>query len=222
MGNPQPPDHDRARAKYRRLARTYDRFVSGVGGRVAGFDRLRAQAIERLDLQPGDVVMDVGCGTGLSFALIEQRISASGRVVGVELSPEMLAVARERVEQHGWSNVTLVESAVEAAQAGVDADAALFCLVHDITRSPRALENIIGQLKPGGHVAVLGGKALPRKAFPLDLVSRAMLARFVTTFDGIERPWTLLAELVPGLQVEAKPLRLTYVAWGWVPTRGDV
>lgn len=222
MVDPAPPDHDRTRAKYRRLARTYDRFITGIAGRVAGFDRLRARGVERLDLQPGDVVIDVGCGTGLSFALIEQRIGPSGRVVGIELSPEMLAVARERVERHGWPNVTLVERAVEEANAGVDADAALFCLVHDITRSPRALENIIGRLKPGGHVAVLGGKALPRKALPLNLVSRAMLARFVTTFDGIERPWTLLAELVPGLQVEAKPLRLTYLAWGHVPNRGDV
>jgi ubiquinone/menaquinone biosynthesis C-methylase UbiE len=222
VGDPEPPDHDRTRAKYRTLARTYDRFIAGVAGRVAGFDRRRAQAIERLDLQPGDVVIDVGCGTGLSFALTQGRIGWSGRVVGIELSPEMLAIARERVELHGWSNITLVESAVEEAEVGVDADAALFCLVHDITRSRRALENILGQLKRGGHVAVLGGKALPRKAFPLDLVSRRMLARFVTTFDGIERPWTLLAELVPGLQVEAKPLRLTYLAWGRASTRVDV
>jgi hypothetical protein len=49
-----------------------------------------------------------------------------------------------------------------------------------------------------------------------------MLARFVTTFDGIERPWTLLAELVPGLRVEAKPLRLTYLAWGRASTRVGV
>jgi ubiquinone/menaquinone biosynthesis C-methylase UbiE len=154
---PESPDHDRARTKYRRLARTYDRLVSGVGGRVAGFDRQRERVIERLDLRAGDVVVDVGCGTGLSFALIQQRIGPSGRVVGVELSRQMLAVARERVEREGWSNVTLVESSVEEAEAGVEADAALFCLVHDITRSRRAVENLVGQVKPGGHVAVLGG-----------------------------------------------------------------
>jgi ubiquinone/menaquinone biosynthesis C-methylase UbiE len=202
---PEPSEHDRTRAKYRGLARTYDRFISGVGGRVAGFDRQRARAVEKLDLQAGDVVIDVGCGTGLSFALIEQRIGPSGRVVGVELSPEMLAVARGRVERHRWSNVTLIEGSVEEAKAEVEADAALFCLVHDITRSPRALENVISQIKPGGHIGVLGGKALPRNALLLNIVSRWMLARFVTTFDGIEQPWTLLAELVLDLRVEAKP-----------------
>lgn len=127
MGAPEPsgPDHDRTRAKYCRLARRYDRFISGVGGRVAGFDRQRARAVEKLDLPEGDVVIDVGCGTGLSFALIEQRIGPCGRVFGVELSPEMLAVARGRVEQHGWSNVTLIESSVEEAKVAVEADAAL-------------------------------------------------------------------------------------------------
>jgi ubiquinone/menaquinone biosynthesis C-methylase UbiE len=219
---PSDPDHDRTRAKYRRLARRYDRFISGVGGRVSGFDRQRARAVEKLDLHAGDVVIDVGCGTGLSFALIEQRIGPSGLVIGVELSPEMLAVARRRVEQHGWSNVTLIESSVEEAKVEVEADAALFCLVHDITRSRGALQNVVSQLKPGGHIGVLGGKALPRKALPLNIVSRWMLARFVTTFDGIEQPWTLLAEWVPELRVEAKLLRLTYLAWGRTPSGVDV
>lgn len=43
------------------------------------------------------------------------------------------------------------------------------------------------------------------------------MARFVTTFDGVDRPWTLLGELVPDLQVELKPMRLTYLAWGRTP-----
>lgn len=210
----QPPDRDRARAKYRRLARTYDRFVSGVGGRMVGIDRQRARAVGKLDLQPGDCVMDVGCGTGLSFGPIEKHIGPGGRVVGIEQSPEMLAVARGRVQRNAWSNVALIASPVEEAQIDAPADAAFFGLVHDITRSRPALENVVGRLKPGGRIAVLGGKALPRRAFPLNLVSRRIMSRFVTTFDGAEQPWTLLAELVPGLRVEAKPFSFTYLAWG--------
>jgi ubiquinone/menaquinone biosynthesis C-methylase UbiE len=101
MGDPKRADHDRARAKYRRLARTYDRFIS-VGGRLVGFEGHRTRAIEKLDLQPGNVVFDVGCGTGLSFAMIEQRIGPNGRVVGIELSPNMLQLpARGSSGMHG-------------------------------------------------------------------------------------------------------------------------
>lgn len=218
MTRSSPPDPDRARDKYRRLARTYDQFIS-IGGRLEGLPRHRARAIEKLDLQAGDVVIDVGCGTGLSFGRIEQQIGEGSRIIGFELSQDMLELARERARQRGWSNITLVHSAVEGASVGVGvkADAELFCLVHDITRSRRALENVIGQLKPGGHIAVLGARALPRRAFPLNLASRRLMARFVTTFDGVDRPWTLLGELVPDLQVELKPMRLTYLAWGRTP-----
>jgi ubiquinone/menaquinone biosynthesis C-methylase UbiE len=211
-----PPDPDRARDKYRRLAHTYDHFIS-IGGRFEGLARHRARAIDKLGLRAGDVVIDVGCGTGLSFDRIERQIGQSGRIIGFELSPDMLALARERVQRRGWSNITPVHSTVEDASAAVEADAALFCLVHDITRSRPALQNVIGQLKPGGHIAVLGARTLPRKAFPLNFASRRLMARFVTTFDGVERPWTLLAELVPDFTA----LRLTYLAWGRTPARHD-
>lgn len=213
MEDRQSSDQDRVRVKYRNLARTYDRAIAGMGGRVAGFGSLRARAIEKLYLRPGDYVIDVGCGTGLSFGLIEERIGPAGQLVGIELSPDMLAVARDRVERRGWSNVTLVEGSVETAEIPMNADAALFCLVHDISRSRPAIENVLRHVKSGGRIVIVGGKALPRKAFPLGMISRAMLSRFVTTFDGIEWPWTVLGELVPNLRVEAKPLRLTYLAW---------
>jgi ubiquinone/menaquinone biosynthesis C-methylase UbiE len=159
-------------------------------------------------------VIDVGCGTGLSFDAIERKTGPSGRLIGIELSPDMLGVARDRVEHNAWSNVTLMASSVEETQIGAPADAALFCLVHDVTRSRAALQNVVGWLKPGAGVAVFGAKALSRRAFPLNVVSRRLMSRFVTTFDGAERPWTLLAELVPGLSVAAKRLRFTYLAWG--------
>lgn len=137
----------------------------------------------------------MGCGTGLSFGLIEQRIGSTGQLVGIELSPEMLAVARERIRRHRWTNVTLIESAIEDARIGAQADAALFCLVHDITRSRPALENVLAQLKPGGRIGVFGVKEVSAKFLPLSLLTRRVMAPFITTRDGAERPWTLLAGL---------------------------
>ena len=115
MGQPTTPDHARTRDKYHRLARSYDRFIS-ISGRLARLERQRARAIEKLNLQRGDVAIDVGCGTGLSFALIEKRIGPNGRIIGFDLSPDMIKVARERIERHNWANISVIESAVEVAK----------------------------------------------------------------------------------------------------------
>src|SRR5262249_52309762 len=98
------PDRQLALDQYRLRARRYDRLAPLT-------HHLRARAVERLRLRAGQTVIDVACGTGLTFALIEERIGPHGRLIGVDLSPEMLSHARERVAINGWRNVRLIESA---------------------------------------------------------------------------------------------------------------
>jgi ubiquinone/menaquinone biosynthesis C-methylase UbiE len=50
----------------------------------------------------GSVVLDVGCGTGLNFVGLEKAIGPRGRLIGIDLSSDMLARAHERVQRHGW------------------------------------------------------------------------------------------------------------------------
>lgn len=68
------PDRSRAQAAYRRLAASYDR-------RVRLYEGMRRRAVRRLSPQPGATVVDLGCGTGLSFDLIENAIGPSGRLI---------------------------------------------------------------------------------------------------------------------------------------------
>ena len=63
-----------------------------------------------LQLQPGQVVLDVGCGTGLSLALLRAAVGETGRIYGFDQSPEMLALARTRAASAGWHNVKLFET----------------------------------------------------------------------------------------------------------------
>ena len=191
------PNPQLARAKYRRLARRYDR--------LAPFTHpLRRRAIGRLGLRPGDTVVDVACGTGLSFALIEKAIGPTGNLIGLDLSSDMLAVARERVRGQGWENVTLIESTVEEASVPAPLDAALFVLSHDVMQSPAALANVTDRLRRGGRIAAAGHRR----------VARPLAERYVTTHAGIEQPWRHLSALVPELQVESVFLGVAYVAWG--------
>ena len=203
------PDPRLAVAKYRQRAPRYDR-------RTRVFDTYRRLAVERLLLSPGDAVLDVACGTGLNFALIERHIGPGGRLVGIDLSPEMLASARDRVERAGWANVTLIESAVDEAELGIRADAALFSFTHDVLQSDAAVENVIGALAAGGRVASVGARWAPRWRVPVNLVVWYSSRGYVTTFEGLQRPWARLERHVPELTVESRALGGVYIASGTV------
>jgi ubiquinone/menaquinone biosynthesis C-methylase UbiE len=158
----------------------------------------------------------VGCGTGLCFEHLLEKVGPTGQVIGVDGAAPMVELAAERVDDHGWENVTLVTAPVEDASIPGTADAALFCATHDVLQSPAALENVVGHLRPGAWVAASGGKWAPRWKAALNLVSRAVHEPFVTSFDGFERPWSLLAETVDDLQVTEVALGGGYVAVGRV------
>ena len=69
----------------------------------------RRQAVKVLRLRPGDTVVDIACGTGQNFPLIERVIGPQGQIVGVDLTDAMLAQAQRRIERNGWTNIELVQ-----------------------------------------------------------------------------------------------------------------
>ena len=202
-----PPDHRAALAQYRRRAGVYDI-------ELAPFEPVRQWAVERLALNVGDVVFDVGCGTGLSLPLLQPLVGAKGRIVGIEQCPEMITKARERVALHGWKNVELIEAAVEAARITRRADAALFHFTHDILREPRALANVLRHLRPGAHIVACGLQWAPFWAWPVNLLVFGAARHSVTSLAGLGSPWSLLAEHVCDLQVEPVMAGGVFIASG--------
>ena len=92
----RPPDARRSVESYRRIAVGYDANCERVMP-------VREEAVALLDLQPGEVVVDVASGTGLSFALLTQAVGPTGHLIAIEHSPEMMALARKRLEAIGVS-----------------------------------------------------------------------------------------------------------------------
>jgi SAM-dependent methyltransferase len=208
-----PPNPRVAQERYRELAADYDQ-------RTAAGAPYRRRTVERLMLRAGDIVLDVGCGTGLNFARLEQGIGAEGRLVGIDLSPDMLLRARRRAERHGWTNITLIEAATEDAAIPAAADAALLCATHDILRSPRALEHVLRHVRPGGRIVAGGPKFLPGwrpDRIPIDLFTFQSNRAYVTTFEGFDRPWSHLGQLLPDLKVRDVLFGAGYVATGTRP-----
>ena len=202
------PDRDAALEQYRRRAGVYD-------WELKLFEPIRRLAISRLALGPGDVVFDVGCGTGLSLPMLKQRVGPKGRIVGIEQSPEMFEQARRRVARARWARVTLMCSPVEDADLRVQADAALFHFTHDILRRPEAIANVIGHLKPGARVVASGLKwAAPWLMRPVNWLVLPAALRSVTSLEGMDRPWQLLQEQLGPMDVESRLLGGAYVASG--------
>ena len=211
-----PPDRRLAIEQYRGYAKDYDRAQT----RNPEVERQRARVIDLLRLQRGETVLDVACGTGLNFPLLEDAVGAEGRIIGIDLSPEMLALARGRVAARGWQNVTLIESAIEDAAIPFESDAALFCLTHDVLQSPEALDNVFRHAKPGARVASLGFKSLPWWALPWSFVIRRYTRHSMTTRENFDRPWRNLERYVPDLQVETAFMGALYLAWGDAASSG--
>lgn len=89
---------------YTQWAALYDRIASDAPF-VAG---VRTALADALDPDRGDVVVEMGCGTGANFPYLRDRVGSEGVVVGIDISEGVLTHARDRIHRHGWENVHVV------------------------------------------------------------------------------------------------------------------
>ena len=201
------PDRSAALAQYRRRAPGYDT-------ELALFEPIRCEAIARLGLHRGETVLDVGCGTGLSFEQLHDRIGKAGRIVGIEQCPEMLARAKARVDENHWRHVDLVCAPAATARIPVQADAALFHFTHDVLRERAAIGNVLSHLKPGARVVASGLQWAPAWAWPTNGFVLLAAMYSVTSFDGLGRPWDMLARRLADVDVQTSLMGGIYILSG--------
>ncbi len=92
--------------RYDRLARFY-RFLEPL---YLIFAPARRKAVSALRLRPGDVVLEIGAGTGRNLQYLTREVGKAGTVIAVDASPGMLAQAKRLAAEHAWQNVELVEN----------------------------------------------------------------------------------------------------------------
>src|SRR5438067_7518130 len=112
-------------------------------------------------LQPGQQVLDLGTGTGSAALKAALSVAPGGVVTAIDVSPEMLAIARQRIASMGLSNISFQEGRAEEIPAPAhqfDAVLASLSLMYVIDRAAAARE-IARVLRPGGRLvaAVWGG-----------------------------------------------------------------
>jgi demethylmenaquinone methyltransferase/2-methoxy-6-polyprenyl-1,4-benzoquinol methylase len=158
------------RSSYQSAAKYYD-FAVLLYGLIGIRKAYRSRAVKLLGLQRGDCVVELGCGTGLNFPLIIEQIGPEGRLIGVDLAPNMLACARERVERAGWTNIELVQSDIVAYNFPEGVNGVLSIGVFGYTADcDRVIKAASHALVPGGRLVVMDGKRperLPSWVFKL-------------------------------------------------------
>jgi SAM-dependent methyltransferase len=116
------------------------------------FEPIVERVVKRADLKPGQHVLDLGTGTGSVALRAAEAVAANGRVTALDISPDMLAIARRRAASE--ANITFVEGRAEAIPAeaeSFDAVLASLSLMYVIDREAAARE-IARVLRPGGHL----------------------------------------------------------------------
>lgn len=171
------------------------------------YQRGRRRAVDLLFLASGQVVVDLGCGTGLSFPLLQASIGPSGTIVGIDNSEAMLTRARRRAQRAGWDNVRLVKAPahrLDSALAdagispnGVNALLAVYAL-SVIDHYPETWGQIRQSLPPGTRVAIADLSLGPHPAL-------RPLWRLLCALGGSDtnrRPWQSLEDHTHDLRGE--------------------
>ena len=195
---------------YAELAPTYDdetKFITGI----------RRHAIEALRLQPGETVLDAGCGTGWCLPMLSSGVSETGHVIGFEPSPDMLALARARVAGQTLANVMLCHACGETVVLDRSPDVILFSYTHDLIRSRTSLANIFRQARSGTRIVAASTKLFPKWFFVGNWYLRKTHQMTITNFDGFDRPWTLLAEFCADYSVRTTVPGSRYLFEGRLP-----
>lgn len=108
------------------------------------------------EVQPGQTVLDLGCGGGLDLILAAGKVGATGKVIGVDMTDEMLTLARKNIARSGFTNIEVKKGKIEALP--IDSESVDWvisnCVINLSPEKQTVFSEIARILKPGGQMLV--------------------------------------------------------------------
>jgi demethylmenaquinone methyltransferase/2-methoxy-6-polyprenyl-1,4-benzoquinol methylase len=187
---------DQIKSIYKNQAANYDAslwFFYLMGFRIKAY---RKAAVDGLNLKAGNTVIDLGCGTGLNFKLLQKKVGPTGKIIGVDLSEGMLGQAKDRIRRSGWQNVRLVQADMYEYNIPEGTDGVLSTLA--LTMSPnydQIIKKAAASLSTGARISIFELKK-PEK-WPDGMVQLMvnLLKRYGTRLEHTQRtPWLSIDE----------------------------
>lgn len=195
------PKHDDGSGRYymgREIARITDHGSADWLDRPSRASaELPARVITALELNPADVVADIGAGTGYFTLRLCEEVPY-GRVYAVDVQEEMLAHLKTRVERHGYENVVPVHGSV----VNPNLPPSSFDLVlmvdayHEFSHPREMMQNVVKALKPGGRVAVVEYRA-EDPTIPVKVVHRMSEQQVRLEMEAVGLRWRETRDILP-------------------------
>ncbi|OGT96404.1 MAG: hypothetical protein A2X80_01155 [Geobacteraceae bacterium GWB2_52_12] len=198
--------------RYRRLAPWYDAGVKLLALPFGGEAALRGKVLGLLPLNPGDNVLEVGCGTGTVMLMAADLVGPGGEVVGIDPSAEMIARARRKIAKSNLSQGAVLQGAgAPLPFSDCSFNSVIFFLVlHEMVQEDRidSLHEALRVLKPGGHLLV-GDFSRPESPVGRLLQQLMLLPEEEEAADFLRRGLqTIIREGSAGALTEVKRERL--------------
>ncbi len=133
-----------------------EKLLQAVPADISGFSLGCGDPITLANLKSGETVLDLGSGGGLDCFLASKQVGEAGHVIGVDMTPDMLAKARANAQRLGYPNVEFREGYLEALpvdDATIDVVISN-CVINLSPDKPQVFREVLRTLKPGGRVAV--------------------------------------------------------------------
>lgn len=176
----------------------------------------RKKAVDALELNPGDTVVELGCGTGLNFRYLQDAVGSEGHIIGVDLTPAMLDQARKRIWRHGWRNVDLIQS--DASQFVFPGDIDGILSTFALSLMPD-YEGIIRRsadaLNEGGRLVIEDLKLTSGALSILNPLGILITKPFGGSYEaGQRRPWVVMQRYLTDVYTEEYYVGFVYLSAG--------